>query len=57
MKKLIKPLMSVEDYTDEVVQAFCDHDNCSGNCKDYNMGCSGACRSIGDVELDEDILF
>lgn len=54
MKKLIKPLVSVEDYTDEVVHAFCEYDGCSGNCRlDTIVGCA----SVNEVEADDEILF
>lgn len=60
MKKLIKPLISVECYTDEIVKAFCEHEFCSGNCKidcTSYYGCMPVCNSINQVEIDDDILF
>ena len=60
MNKLIKPKYSIENLSDEVIEAFCDHDNCGGNCKsncDDNWGCTGDCSSVGSVEPDDDILF
>lgn len=55
MKKLVKPLVSIEDYTDEIVQAFCEFEGCNGLCKEHYIW--GACISINQVEIDEDILF
>ena len=56
MEKLIKPVMSIEDYSDEMVEALCEHDGCNGNCRCDNIDCT-ACKSISSVNIDEDILF
>jgi hypothetical protein len=59
MEKLIKPKSSIEDVSDEVVNALCEYDGCSGNCRDYDYcrGVGTSCSSISEVESDDDILF
>ena len=54
MKKLIKPQKSVDNLTEGVIEAFCEYDGCSSNCRiDTILGCA----SVGDAESDEDLLF
>jgi len=57
MKKLIKPVMTIEDHSEEVVQALCENDGCNSNCKCDSIDRCAACKSISSVEIDEDILF
>jgi hypothetical protein len=59
MEKLIKPKSSIEDVSEEVVNALCEHDGCSSNCKDYHYSSSEgtSCGSISKVESEDEILF
>jgi len=57
MKKLIKPVMTIEDHPEEVVQALCENDGCGSNCKCDNVGDCVACESVRKVDIDDDILF
>lgn len=65
MKKLIKPKNSIENLSEEVIEAFCDHGiGCPSNCQDYCSVVAGEygtsydkCVSIHSADLDDDILF
>ena len=54
MKKLIKPNANMEDYSNELIQALCEYDGCSANCKVYYLFCTGI---NSDTSKDDDILF
>ena len=55
MKKLIKPIATMEDYSNEMIQALCEYDGCSDNCRtDTIFGCTSV---HSDNSEDEDILF
>ena len=55
MKKLIKPTVSMEDYSNELIQALCEYECCKGNCRtDTFWGCSSILK---DDTKDDDILF
>ena len=55
MKKLIKPTVSMEDYSNELIQALCEYDGCKDNCRtDAFWGCSSIHK---DDTKDDDILF
>ena len=55
MKKLIKPNASMEDYSNELIQALCEYDGCNGNCRtDTFWGCTSV---RVDAPKDDDILF
>ena len=56
MKKLIKPIATMEDYSNEMIQALCEFNGCPDNCI---VDCPIlGCGSVhGDSSQDEDILF
>ena len=55
MKKSIKPFATMEDYSDEMIQALCEYDGCSDNCRtDTIWGCTSV---HSEDSQDNDILF
>lgn len=46
--------MSVEDYTDEVVHAFCEYGGCSPKCREDEWW---GCRSVSQSENDDDEIL
>ena len=55
MKKLVKPEKSIEELGDALIEAFCDYDGCSPNCK---LDTIASCLSVGsDDSSDDDIIF
>ena len=59
MKKLIKPNASMEDYSNELIQALCEYNGCNKNCA-ANCGSYGGtwCTGVNsDTSQDDDILF
>ena len=60
MKKLVKPKVSVENITNEMIEALCEYEGCgggpdNGNCRE--RGWLGGCSSVNEDESDDTILF
>lgn len=57
MKKLVKPSKSIEDYSNQIVEALCDYDGCGGNCREDGGVFCAYCKSVNSDENEDDILF